>query len=157
MVCNSSGTNALLDLILSQLFAVKILHHELFVLFCNVLNHIVMILLSLFLHILGDILNTDVLSEIIIVNVSLHFNEVDDSSEFIFSADRKLNRNGVTFKSVLHHVYDTVEVGTHNIHLIYISHTGNLIIVSLSPNGFRLGLNTTLSAENGYRTVQHSE
>ena len=109
-----------------------------------------MVFLCLVLHILGDFLNADILSEVIVIDVSLHFNEVDDTLELILSTDGELNRNGITLESVLHHVNNTIEVGTHNVHLIYISHTGNLIVISLSPNGFRLRLNASLSTENSY-------
>ena len=50
-----------------------------------------------------------------------------------------------------------IEVGTHDVHLIYISHTGYLVVISLTPNGLRLGLNTALSAENCYRAIEYTE
>ncbi len=50
-----------------------------------------------------------------------------------------------------------VEVGTHGVHLVDVHHTGNLVLVSLTPNGLRLRLNTTLSGQNGHRTVQNAQ
>ena len=38
-----------------------------------------MILLCKFLHVLGNILNSDVETLVIIVDISLHLNKVDDS------------------------------------------------------------------------------
>ena len=34
---------------------------------------------------------------------------------------------------------------------------GTLIVVSLTPNGLRLGLNAALCAEDGHRAVQHAQ
>ena len=70
-------------------------------------------------------------------------------------ADRQLNRNGVTFQSAMHHIDNMVEIRAHNIHLVDISHTRNMVFVCLTPNSFRLWLNTALGTENSYRTVQH--
>ena len=121
------------------------------------LNKSVMVFLSLFLHIIGDLFHSDILSKVIIINISLHLNKVNNSLEGVFRAYRKLNRNCVCVKSCVHHVNNAIEVSAHNVHLIYISHTGNMILVSLTPNCFRLRFNTALSAENCYRTVEYTK
>ena len=157
MVSDSRLSDASLDLFLSELFAVEVLHHEFLVLLSNVLDHIIVILLSDLLHVLRDILNLDISTKVVCINVSLHFNKVNDTLEIVFCTDRELNRNGITLESILHHVNNTIEVGTHDVHLIYISHTGYLVVISLTPNGLRLGLNTALSTENCYRAIEYTE
>ena len=45
----------------------------------------------------------------------------------------------------------------HDVHLIDVDHTGDMILVGLMPNSLRLGLNATLRTHNGYRTVQNTQ
>jgi putative multiple sugar transport system permease protein len=128
-----------------------------FVLLGNVLYHFIVILLSDLFHIVRNILDLDICTEVVCIDVSLHLNEVDDTSEVVLSTDRKLDRNGITLESVLHHVYNTVEVSAHDIHLVYVRHTGNLVVISLTPYCLRLRLNAALSAKYSYRTIEYTE
>ena len=50
-----------------------------------------------------------------------------------------------------------VEISAHDVHLVDISHSGNMVVVSLTPNSFGLRLNTALCTENSNRTVQNSQ
>ena len=95
--------------------------------------------------------------EIIVVNIRFHTHQVDDSAEVAFYADRQLDRNGICMEAILHHLDNTIEVRTHNIHFVDISHTRHSVLISLSPNGFRLRFNASLGAKYGYRTVQHAQ
>ena len=115
------------------------------------------ILLCELLHIFRNLFATDILAQIIIVDVGLHFHQVDDALEGIFRADRQLDRYGVALQTLVHHVDNAVEISAHDIHLVDIRHTRNLVFVSLTPNGFRLRLNAALGAENGYGTVENTQ
>ena len=121
------------------------------------LDKVSVILFSLFLKVLRDFFLTDILSKVIIVYISLHFEQVDDSLEVVLSADRELDRNGITMESFMEHIQNVVEVCAHDIHLVDIYHSWYLIVISLSPNCFSLGLNTTLSTKNCYRTVEYTK
>ena len=55
------------------------------------------------------------------------------------------------------HVQHIVEICAHDVHLIDIYHTGDMIVVSLSPHGFGLGLHAALCAQNGHAAVQHTQ
>jgi len=121
------------------------------------LDKVSVILFSLFLKVLRDLFLTDILSKIIIVYISLHFEQIDDTLEVVLSTDRELDRNGVTMKSFMEHIQNVVEVCTHDIHLVDIYHSWHLIVISLSPNCFSLRLNTTLSTKNCYRTVEYTK
>ena len=156
-VCNGSLADTHLDLFYCKSLASEIFFHDIVVLLGNSLQELFMVFGSLVGHILGNFLHADILSKVIVVNVCFHFNQVNDTLEAVLASDRELNGNSVTFKSVEHHVHNMVEIGAHNVHLIYIGHTGNHIVVSLSPNGFRLRLNASLCTENSYRTVKNSE
>ena len=65
------------------------------VLLGDMLDHLGVILLCELFHVFRDLFATDILAEIIIVDISLHFHEVDDALEGIFRADRQLDRYSV--------------------------------------------------------------
>ena len=54
------------------------------------------ILSSLFLHILRNFFYTDIFSKVIVVYISLHFNQVDYAFEILFCSNRKLQGNGIS-------------------------------------------------------------
>ena len=49
------------------------------------LNELIVVLLSKFLHVLGNLLDSYVETLVVIVDISLHFNKVDNSLEVCFS------------------------------------------------------------------------
>ena len=154
---NGGLTDCTNNLFPSELFTGEIFLHELVVLLSNMLKQCIVIFLGNVNHILRNILDAHILAHVVIVDVRLHIDQVDDPTEGIFAADRKLNRNGITLQALLHHLDDIIEVSAHDVHLIDIRHTRNMIFLSLAPNRFGLGLNATLCAENGYRTVQYAQ
>ena len=156
-ICDRCLADAGLDLVNRKLFALEEFLHKSVVLLCNSFNELVVIFLSNLFHIIGDRLDSDVESLVVVVNLGLHCNKVDDSLELKLTSDRKLDRNSVTFKAFLHHVDNMVEICAHDVHLVYIYHTRYMILVSLTPNGFRLRLNASLSAKDGNRTVKNAE
>ena len=108
-------------------------------------------------HVLRNRLMPYILSEVIVVNFRVHVDKVNNSSEGVLRADRQLNRNTVAVEAFLNHIKNVVEIRTHDIHFINVYHSRYVVFVSLTPNGFRLRLNTALCAQNGYRTVKHTE
>ena len=143
-----------LDFLLGEFLAVEVLIHQLLVLLGDVLDELVVILLRQLGHIVGNIHDGDVRAEIVVVNVSLHLNEVDQALEVLLSADGELDRNGVTFESVFHHFDDAVEIRAHDVHFINIDHAGNLVVVSLSPDCLGLRFYAALGAEDRDRAVE---
>ena len=57
----------------------------------------------------------------------------------------------------MHHINNMEEVCSHDVHFVDICHTGDLVLISLTPHGFGLRFNTALCAKNRYRTVKHSQ
>ena len=157
LVRDGSLTQSRLDFFLGQLFAFQVLHHQLFVGLSNSFDQLVMVLLSLLLHILGDRLNADVIAHVIIVDVSLHIDQVDNTLEGILLTDGQLDGHTVGVQTIMEHLNAAVEIGTHGVHLVDVHHAGNLVLVSLTPNGLRLRLNTALSGQNGNGTVQNTQ
>ena len=157
MVCDGGLAYAVLDLVYGQLFAAEIFFQELIVLLGNRLEQFYMILVANVLHVLGNILNVDIGSEIVIINVSLHLNKVNKSLVRVLAAYRKLNGNGITFKTLMHHGQNPIKIGTHYVHLINIDHSGDMIFIGLTPYCFGLGLNAALCTKNGNRAVKNSE
>ena len=60
-------------------------------------------------------------------------------------------------ESFFHHVDDTIEVSSHNVHLVDVRHSRNVVFVRLSPYGFGLRLNAALCAKYANGTVENSE
>ena len=156
-VCYCSLTDNCLHLLNRGFFTLKVFFHQFVVHFNNRLNQSGTILFGKLFHIIGDGLVANILTEIIIINFGIVVYEVNDTSECVFTADRKLNRNCIAVEALFNHIKHMIEIGTHYVHFINIDHAGYFIFVSLMPNGFRLRLNTALCAKHGYRTVKHTQ
>src|SRR5699024_5016986 len=131
VVSDGRLTDASLDLVNGQLLAAQIFLKQFIVLFRHMLDQLGVVFLSQLSHILGDVLFTNIFAQVIIVDFSLHGNQVNDTLKGILSANGELNRNSVALQTVFHHLHNTIEIGTHNVHLVNIGHTGNLIFLSL--------------------------
>ena len=57
----------------------------------------------------------------------------------------------------MHHIEDMVEVCAHDIHLVDVYHTGNIVMVCLSPNCLGLRLNAALGTQYGHTAVKNAE
>ena len=116
-----------------------------------------MIALGLILHVVGDICDRDILSFLVIVDVSLHLEEIHNTFEVVLFSDGKLTDNSVLAELRPDLIHRVEEVRSHYVHLVYESHTGNVVFVCLTPYVFRLGLNTALCVENAYCAVKYTE
>ena len=92
----------------------------------------------------------------VIENIGDVLNQIDEAREIFFLADRNKQRMSVCAKLLAHFTDSTEEIGTDAIHLVDESDTGNAIFVSLTPDGFRLGLHTGNGTKNRDGTVQHA-
>ena len=145
------------QLVIRDFLAFQVFHHEVVVAFGNGFDQFITIFLGLLFVFVGDIGEFLFLAQGIIIGDGLHADQVDHAFEVVFGTHRDLQGNGIGVQAVLHHVHDTEEVGADDIHLIYISHTGNIVFVSLAPYGFRLGFNAALCGEDGDGAVQHAQ
>ncbi len=87
----------------------------------------------------------------------LHLQEINDAHELVFGAPGQLKDEGLGAKPLLHHFNSTKEVSPDPVHLVDESNFGNLVLVSLVPNRFRLGLHASYSAENADSAVEDSQ
>ena len=88
-------TKSSLQILNSDLLALKVLHHQIIIKLADLLDQLSMILFCLLFHILWDIANGDIITLLIIVDICLHFEQVDDSLEIIFLTDWKLKNDCV--------------------------------------------------------------
>ena len=140
-----------------NLLALEVLLHELFVVLSNSLDQDVVVLLGLLTHILGDGLSAHVVAHVIVVDLSVHIDQVNDTTEGILLTDGQLDGHAVGVQTIMQHLDAAEEVSTHGVHLVDVHHTGDLVLVSLTPDGLRLRLDTALSSQNGHRTVQNAQ
>jgi hypothetical protein len=87
----------------------------------------------------------------------LHAHQVDDAGEVFFSADRQLNRYGIAAQAILDLPDDAQEVRPHAVHLVDEGQTRHAVLVGLTPDGFRLRLDTADGAEDGAGAVEHTQ
>src|SRR5262245_60100776 len=60
-------------------------------------------------------------------------------------------------KPASHHVHAPLVVSARPIHLVYKGDSRNAVLVSLSPDGLGLRLNTTNGAKDGDRAIQYAK
>ena len=140
-----------------KLLAFEIFFHQALIQLRHGIEQSRMIFLSLVLHFLGNLLDADVFAQIVVIDLGLHRQQIDNTLEIVFFADRQLDRNGVALKTFLDHVEDIIKVCAHNIHLVHVDHTRNMILVCLTPNRFRLRFDAALGAHDGYGTVEYAQ
>src|SRR5690606_8100103 len=87
----------------------------------------------------------------------LHPDEVNDTLETAFSSDGDLDGYS-SGTELLFNVTDAhVEVGAGLIHFVRENDAGNVVLVALAPDRFRLRLHTLARVEHAYRTVEHTQ
>ncbi len=156
-VGNGRFANRTLDLLYGEFLALQVLLHQGLVGLSDMLDQLGVVFLRQLQHVFGDLFLADIFAQIVVVYFRFHLNEVNNASKESFRANRQLNGNGVALQTIVHHIQHAVKIRAHDVHLVDVRHSGNAILISLSPNCFRLRLNTTLGAENRHRTVEHAE
>ena len=119
-----------------EFLATEVFFHQCLVLLGNLFNKLVVVLLRKLHHILRNRLVSHILAKVVIIDLRLHFHEIDDTLEGVLAANRQLNRDGIALEPVLHHLDDPVEVRAHDVHLIDVHHSRDPIVVGLAPNCF---------------------
>ena len=98
------------------------------------------------LHALGSFVPDD----------GLHLDQVHHALEVVFSADWDHHGHRIALQAGLDLVHNLKEVGTGTVHLVHEGQTRHLVLVSLTPHGFGLGLHAAHSAVHHASTVQHA-
>ena len=156
LVGNGGAADNGLDFGHGDFFAFQVLHGQVVIQSGDGVHQLLVVLFSQVNHVFGDIFHTDILTQIIIEDVCLHGQQVDIALEESLGADGQLDGHCIALQALVDHLENTVEVGTHDVHLVDVNHAGNLVLVGLTPNGLGLGLNTALGTQNGDSAVQHA-
>src|SRR5215472_11337130 len=85
------------------------------------------------------------------------FEKIDASDEVVFSAEGKLEGNGVGSEALAHGADGVVKVSAHLVHLIDERETRNAILVRLAPHGFRLRLHAGNGIKNRDGSVKNAQ
>ena len=131
--------------------------HDLIIEHGNSIQQLFPVLIGQVHHVLGDRLYAHILAQLIVINISIHLHQVDDTLEGILLTDGELNGHGVALETVMHHVQHMEEIRAGDIHLIDVDHPGDMIVIRLTPHSLRLGLHAALGAHDGDRSVQHTQ
>lgn len=89
-------------------------------------------------------------------NDGLHLQQVDNAGEAVFSADRHHDRHRIAAQAGLHLLHGAEEVGALTVHLVHERDARNLVLVSLTPYGFRLRLHAAHGAVHHHGAVQNT-
>ena len=95
MVGNGRLADAGLDLLNGDLLFRQILFHQDVVQLCHMLHHFGPVLLGFLQHVRRDVLAADVLAQIVIIDIGLHFHQVNDALEGFLSPNGKLDGHRV--------------------------------------------------------------
>ena len=154
-----TGTQSTQNFLISNSWRIiEIFLHQRFIEFSNFLQHLVTPFLSFINQVCRDVIDFIVGTHSLIMPVdSLHLNQVNQSLEIFLRTDRNDNRTRVSAQNVLHLTYYFKEVGTRTVHLIYITDTWNIILVSLTPYSFWLRFYTTYRTISCNSTIQHTQ
>ena len=157
LILHAALTQSGTDHVSGNFLALENKHHDLVVQIGSSVNQLLAVFLCQIHHVLGDGLNAHILAEVIIIYVSGHLDQVDDALEIALGADGQLNGHPIALQAIVNHPQDVVEVSAHDVHLVDVNHAGNMVVISLTPYGLRLRLNTALGAQHGNAAVQHTQ
>ena len=87
----------------------------------------------------------------------LHGDQVDETAEGIFLAERKLDDDGVAGEARADGLDGVVEVGAGLVHLVHEAEARDVVLVGLPPDGFGLGLDALLGVEDDDSAVEHAQ
>ena len=150
-------TQSTFDLFLGQLFAAQVFFHQVFRRFCSGFNQIHAHFLRLFQQLGRDVFVIEGYALISFIPVDgFHLDQVNNALEVLFGADVQLKGNRSTFQTGLDVLNAAQEVGAGTVHLVDERDTGNLVLVSLTPYGFRLWLYATYGTVHHHGTVQNT-
>ena len=145
------------DLVGGHFLTLEVHLHDLVVKVAHSLKEVGAVLIGEVTHVLGDLLNAHVLAQVVIIDVGLHFDQVYYAAEIGFLAYRQLDGHRVCLEAVVHHVDHVVEVRAHDVHLVDVDDTRDVVVVGLTPNGLALRLDAALGAENRNAAVQDTQ
>lgn len=137
--------------------AFKVFFHQGVVAFCSLFNDFVTVFFHKVFHIFRNLTYFVLCAVVGKVDLSLSFEKIDNTCESILFTDRQLHSQRIGMKTVFHGLHRTQEICADRIHLVDERDTRYMVMVSLSPNSFRLGLHTVFRTEYSDRSVKYAE
>ena len=113
--------------------------------------------------VLGDRLHIDFRSLGFAIEIhGLHGDQVDHTAKAAgirdgTFTDRQLNGNGVSPQSLRNLIEDSFEPSPNAVHLVDKTDAGNMVFVSLPPDGFALSLHPFDGTEDNDTTIENSQ
>ena len=132
------------------------LFNQFFVVFGNTLHELCSPFSCFVCHVGRNLSFFDICAQIVLIDVGLVAHQIDNSAQVTFSTNRKLNGGSFGFQAINDLSIDLEEVSPGSIHLVDEHHAGNAVTIRLTPNSFRLRLNTTHGAEDGNHAIEHT-
>ena len=151
-------TDAVMDVFFRQGTFFEVLFHHGFILFSHGFHHFKTLLFVHVDEVGGDFFFPEVSTlGFLVEHDGLTADQVHNATEFVFDTDGQLEHDGVGLQAVADGLHRAEEVGADTVHLVDEADTGDVVSVSLTPNGFRLGLNAVHAVEHGHSTVEHAQ
>src|SRR5215470_1250932 len=94
---------------------------------------------------------------LIVPDQPLHRDQVDDALQLIFKSNRNLQGDGVRTQASNDRFKRTVKRGTGAIQFVNETDSGHTILVSLTPDCFRLRFDSSNTVKYRYGAVQHAK
>ena len=145
------------DLVGGDLLALEVHLHDLVIEHGHRVEQLLAVLVGQIHHILGDRLHAHVLAQLIVVDIGIHLHQIDDTLEGILLTDGELDGHSVALQAVLNHVQHVIKIRAGDVHLVDVNHTGDMIMVSLTPHRLGLGLHAALGAHHRDGAVQNTQ
>src|SRR5690606_2745496 len=86
-----------------------------------------------------------------------HFDQVDHALQVRFRTDRQLDRHSLSAQTVADRFHRLFEVGADLVHLVDEDDAGDVVFVSLTPDGFRLRLNAGVAVQHRHGAVEDAQ
>ncbi len=87
----------------------------------------------------------------------LHLDEIDYASELVFLANGDLDRDGLGVEAFAEGIDGMLEIGTHLVNLVDETNARDTILISLTPDFFRLRLHAVNGVKHRYRAIEHAQ
>ena len=146
------------DFFFGKGLAGKVLFEQGFVFLGHGFQHLVMLFVVKILHVGRHVFNAEFRALGAFVKTDgMPAHQIHHAFKFVFAADGQLQRHGLGAKAVVNHLHAAEEVGADTVHLVHKADAGDIVAVSLTPHGFRLGFHAGNSVEHAHGTVEHAQ
>src|SRR5262249_7813732 len=87
----------------------------------------------------------------------LHLDEIDDTNKLRFLSDGNLDRYRLGIEALAESIDGMLEISTHLVDLVNETNARNTVLISLTPDFFRLRLYTVHGVEQRNCAIQHAQ